>query len=284
MECLRNIETYFEMINSINKEFSPTYTNCYLSQGKAGKLIEEKRLYYEKVNGGLLLYLDQNRYYEMYYYLNLNADWSVNSQEKDIVIKNIYVENRKNRKLIFLEEKIKSSGFYLLDTLKQVGGDVDTILLNLQKSYNQACNIMQMYGFSLVELDETLLPQIREFEEHIKEIPIYQIPYFEDCEIRSLGKEGRAVGIVDADKKLCAMKFFFDRDLPYGYFAVKKEYQKMFGMAIVLSYYSLKYLKEKQIKLANWIELNNNKSIEYHLKLGYRWMERCTDEWILKSN
>lgn len=283
MEKFENIESYFRVVNQAKKENKPTCTNCYLNQDKIAKLIEQRRLYYEKLNGGILIYVDEKRYYEVYYYLNVDAEWHITSKNKNIVVKNIYVEGKKNRMLEIVEEKLKASGFYLLDRLRQVQGDVESIQRKIEKQYEVAFRIMKENGFSLVPPDKDLLLQIRELEENIDKIPIYQIPYFEDEEIITIGREGRVQCIVNEKRELCAMNFFIEESSSHGYTVIKEEYQEKFGFVIVLTYSLLEYLKKRNIRLENWIEITNLKSIKYNLKIGYKWGNRYTDEWVLES-
>lgn len=283
MEKFENIESYFRVVNQAKKENKPTCTNCYLNQDKIAKLIEQRRLYYEKLNGGILIYVDEKRYYEVYYYLNVDAEWHIESRDKKLVIKNIYAGDTKNKKMEKLEERIKASGFSLEDSLRQVEADKEVAEKKIERPYNLAKKIMLQKGFLLVSPDEELIPQIREFEEHIDKIPVHQFPYFEDEELVTLGKEGRCLCMVNNERELCGVLVCIEENSTYGYTAIKEEYQGMFGLAILFSHYLLKLSKEKNIKLLGWIENNNDKAINYNMSIGYRWAERYMDEWILDS-
>lgn len=283
MEQFKEYGSYYKFINQIIKDNSPIITNCYLYQDKIQKLIMQGRFYYEKVDGGVMLYVDEKEYYQAYYYLNVDKELHITCKEKDIVLKNIYMEGKKNIKLLHLEEKIKASGFYLLDKLGQIECDIQTIETKLKSPYRVALKLLEKSGFLITAPDKKLINQIRELQNNIKTIPIYQIPYFTDEEILSMGKEGRIVCIVDERKRLCAIKVYIEENSSYGYVAIKDEYQKVYGMVVILSFYTLDYLKKNNIKLLGWIASSNNDSIKYHMNLGYHWTGRYTDEWILKA-
>lgn len=283
MKNLKKIEEYFELVNQVKKKNTLMYSNCYLYQDEIQKLISQKRFYYEAINGGLIFYVDEKKYYETYYFLNVDTDWKIAKKDKDIVIKNIYIEGEKNKKLELLEEKLRISGFYLLDHLLHVKGDVELALSKLEKLNKSSQLLMQQGGLLMVPPDWKLVSQIREMLENIEMIPIYQIPYFTDEEMIAMGKEDGFICIVNRENELCALEFPFKKNLSYGYMAIKEEYQKLYGIAVALSFYRLNFLKERNLKSLAWIANTNLNSLKYHMNLGYHCTGRCMEEWVLRA-
>lgn len=284
MIMLKNIEEYSKLTLQLYDRNILVETNSSLFSGKLNKLIKEGRVFYDIVDEGILFYIDEKRYYDLCYYLNVDKDWNISRKEKDLVVKNVYVEGEKSDRLKQLEEKIKMKGFFLSDRLVQVEGELSVIERKLEKPYYNANKLMLRNGFSVVEPDEGLIPQIRELEKNIKSVPIYQIPYFSDEEILTLGKEKRIICIVNDKKELCAIKTVTEEKSSNCYVAVKEEYQQMYGLAIVLIWYQMCYVEENNLKWTGWMEETNNESIKFHMNLGYRWSGKYMEEWVLLSD
>lgn len=283
MKKVENIDEYFTVVNWKRKENKATFTNCYLYQDEVQRLITKEKIFYEKVDGGILIYVDEMEYYQMYYYINVEAAWKIERKDKDIVIKNIYIEGRKNKKLALFEGKIQEFGFYLLDRLGQIECDMQILQKKMEELYPSAKNLFIQNGFTLIEPNLEIISQIRSFQKNIEEIPIYQIPYFDDEDFITFGKKKQIFCVLDKNGQLGAIKVFLEEKATYGYVAIKEEYQRWYGIAPVMSHLSMNYAKERKIKLLGWIADTNIKSIKYHMKIGYHWTGRYTDEWILKA-
>ncbi len=59
MEKFRDTEEYYSLVNSVRKEYKPVFTNCYMYSAEAEKYIAQGRLLYEKLQGGILVYVDE---------------------------------------------------------------------------------------------------------------------------------------------------------------------------------------------------------------------------------
>lgn len=282
MEQLKELSTYFQLVNKVHKENTSICTNCYLYPDKVERLVSQERLYCERTNAGVIFLVDEKEYFEAYYVLSTDKEWNISQKDKDVVVNNIYLKDKKNRKLILLEDSLKKAGFRLQETFGQIECDEQVISGKLKKYSAVANRLMKENGLTLIAPDKESIPQIRELLKNLKTISDYQVPYFEDNEIIEFGKERRFVCVVNSQKEVCAVKFYREENSLYGTIAIKEEYQKAYGIAIALYYDLPSYMTGKAVKPLGWIVTTNTESIKYHMDLGYRWTGRYMDEWILK--
>lgn len=281
MEKLKEIGTYFQLVNQVHKDNTAIFTNCYLYPKKIEKLISQGRFCYEEINAGVIFLVDEKEYYEAYYVLCSNKEWSLKPKDKDIVINNIYMKDKKSEKLKLLEKQLEKNGFLLKETFGHIKCDAQVISRKLGRFSEVANRLMKENNLSLVAPDYKLVPQIRGILESLDTISNYQIPYFREEEIIEFGKEGRFICIINEKRELCAVKFYREEDSLYGTIAIKEEYQKAYGIAVILYCHLPGYMKGKDLKPEGWIATVNTESIKYHMNLGYYWTGRYMDEWVL---
>ncbi len=283
-KVISDMDLYFGLVNHANKKNAKAYTNCYLFKDKIDDYMQHGRLFYEEADGGLILYVDEMEYYQAYLYMDLAADWLILPKDKDVVIKLLYQGEQKPSKLLEAEQKLEKSGFVYLDTLRQVTGDKEKIRHTVEKLYDGVVSRLHERGFRITVPDKDLIPQIREINRNTGEVPFWQIPYFTDEELIAMGKEGRAMCIVDDKHELCAIRFLIEKNTSYGYMVIKEAYRKKYGMAVIGSYYALQYMEKMNLNLLGWIVVNNEESVKYNMRLGYQWGNRYTDEWMLRAD
>lgn len=282
MQKIQSREEYVNIIDENKKAYKKLVTNCYMHVEEAEKYIAQDRLYFETVDGGLFLYVDEALYYLGYYYLAPDAGPEISAKDKDVVIKNIYAEGRKKDAVLRVEELLQQNGFVLADTMRQISADPETVLKNLERPGKVAKRILDSSGFRLVSAAPDRLEEIREWQNHMDCIPYYQVDYFTDEELLEEIDAGRLVCMVDATGKICAVRHVFVRGKSmYGWVSIGEAYRKRYGMVLVFSVYTLEYALKHGLKVMGWITTTNQPSIQYHMKIGYQWENRYTDEWLL---
>lgn len=284
MKKIATMDEYIQLLKDIKKKYSPIFTNCYMFKSEISRLITQNRFYYEEIEGGGIFYADELTHYQAYYHVNIDCKIHFNKKEKDIVIKNIYLDGRKPEKIKRIEQKIAQTGFELVDRMGQIEGDPKVILQNIERPFRISERILKQEGFQLTPAKKEMLNEIRDMQLQINEIPYYQFSYYSDEELIDEADQGHLVCILNPNDEICAVRhFFIEGSGIYGWIAIKEPYKKKYGMAIVFSEYTLRYAMEHDLKVLGWITDTNSVSIQYHHKIGYHWTGRYADEWLLRT-
>lgn len=284
MKSVASINEYLNILKDVKNKYSPIYTNCYMFKPEIERLIHQGRLSYEETEGGVVFYSDESTHYQAYYHVNISRKFEISKKEKDVLIRNIYVDGRKNGKLEEMEARISETGFVLEDRMGQIEGKPETILENIKRPYRISNRFLTAEGFQLTTASKDMLDEIRKMQLEIEEIPYYQFSYYSDEELMEEIAQGHLMCILSPEQEICAVRHFFIEGTGiYGWVAVKEAYKKKYGMAVVFSEYMLNYAVEHGLKPMGWITDTNSASIQYHTKIGYHWTGRYMDEWLLKT-
>lgn len=286
MQTVESMEDYYSVINRCKATLGRLGTNNYLFPKALERYVRLKRMYYEEIRQGLLFYLDEERYYQAYYYLAEHADVSdleIGKKDKPILLQHIYKENAKNRLFREVEQSLRKSGFErksvsrhaVLEQPEKIYRTVERSMRGIQKLFDSA-------GFVYQCVSGQQLSDVLAFRAQIREIPYYQIPYFTRDELLEEACAGRLCCITDSAGHIAAARHLIvDGQKAYGWVGVQEAYKKRYGMAAVFLYHALQYVQENNIRMCSWVERENTDSIQYHERIGSVWTGHLKDEWIL---
>ena len=281
MEAVTSFQQYSDLVREARQSRQAKVTNCYLYRVSVERLIGQGRFYFEQAEGGVLFLADEQLYYQTYYYLNIDFPFHLKAKDKPLLVQHLYMKDRKPDYIRFLEEKMIATGFRLTDTMGQITADPDVVMKKLSRICNYARNELDAQGFRILQINRTLLPAIRELQLHVPEIPVHQILFFSDDELLQAGSGDCIVGRTG---NLCAVCQSYPMgDGGYGWIAVKKAYQDVYGMAPVLTELAARRRSGEGKRMGGWIDLTNLQSIRYHMHAGYSWTGRLMDEWLLDA-
>ena len=89
MERVKNLDEYKELLRWNKARFESLEKNCFLLASGMNKFILENRLYAEKYENGLVFFIDEGRYYNLYYFWKKEAELEDFRQDKPVLIEEI---------------------------------------------------------------------------------------------------------------------------------------------------------------------------------------------------
>lgn len=285
MEFVHSVEQYYDLIAARKKILGRLKTNCTLSYEMIERYISMKRFMYEECESGILFFSDEESYLQLYYYLQDGMAFDIKRKSKPILVQNIYMEGKENKFLSFLNMQLQENGFELKDTLRHaVLKDTDTLFRKLEKSANKIKCILENEKFEFKAVEINQLEELKMFMDEIEELPFYQYPYFTDEEYIEEANEGKLSCIVNKDGKIIAARHLIvSGKKAYGWVGIKNEYKGLYGLAPLILYHQLLYLRENNIAMCSWVKTTNTPSIQYHNRIGSVWTGQVEDEWLLDS-
>lgn len=257
-------------------------TNSYMFTKDIQRYIDLGRLYYEELEGGIAFYSDEDSHYRCY--LHADPAGSVKIGKKDkLVLAQVLYRKEKTARELGVTSKLASAGFYMNDIMDYITVDYSQGLKKIAPLVKYIHGLLDEGRLVCRTVSPSELNQFVEFQNHIDNIPYYQLTYHSPEEYALAIQEGRAECVVDQNGNICAVHYFdVENGNLGGWYAIKEEYQKAYGIVMLFSYSAMKYAEKNNIKnVYGWVLRNNTESIKYHKKLGFVWQTRVMEEWVL---
>lgn len=111
MERIDHLEDYKTLLKENRQRIGKVQSNCMLMAGDMARYIEEGRLFYDTLEEGLIIRIDEGIRENLYYFLRPDAPFPVLERGKSLLIEEL--DNRGTRKaeLEGLEARIFAAGF-----------------------------------------------------------------------------------------------------------------------------------------------------------------------------
>lgn len=285
MRTVDSLERYYEIINSAKKRLGRLVTNNCLFPEAIERYIELGRFFYEEMDAGLILYSDEENFYQAYYYLKPDMEVSFEKKDKQILLQHIYIEGRKKEDVERIEAQMIASGFQKVDTLRHaVLEDAGLLLHKIENTIPRIKRVFRKAGLTYSEVKKEQLERVAAFQKTIQEIPDYQMPYFTEEEYLQEAKEGKFCCITDESGNIIAARHLIvNGKKTYGWVGVQEQYKNLYGIAIFFLFHALQYIYKNDLKMCSWVDVQNIPSIQYHEHIGSKWTGHIEDEWILKG-
>lgn len=284
MNRLKDIEEYKMLVREFRKEHKSFYSNFYFMPKDVERYISLGRVEYENNEEGLFFCFDEEKYYRVCMYIEVGKTFSVPIRDKKMLVRNIYRKNDQIEKLNQCEKILEKNGFSMVETTFLAQAETKELWRNcsrLEKFFPS----LEKKGFRCVEADYSLYKEIEELIMCSGMIKDYHMNYLTEQEKRMM-HAGAYLCVLDKQNQICAASISFVNDgiARDGVIAVKEEY-KMMGVAPMLTYQRCKWFCENNVDLVQgWIRMDNDASIRYHKSLGYHFIDKYANEWILQKN
>lgn len=277
---MKKIETllqYQELMNATRIRYNILFSNNYYMLEEVQRYIELSRMYYEELDGGLILIYDEERYYRVCLYILPEATFRIPDLNKRVVIRNIYRKNQKADMTKSVEKRLEVLGFQHTGTTVQLRADVQDILERC-KYQERFVRAMERKGYCCKAAPKEKCLEIQDFLIKSEIIKDYHIDYLESQNYQ----EGAYIYLISPDNKMCAASAATIKDgVAYGIGIAIEDKYKLKGLTSVLGYYRAKWLYDNGIKsIRAWALVTNDASLQYHTSLGYKLSNRFADEWI----
>ena len=283
MKEITSLKDYYDLIKETKKRYKISFSNMYCMTDEVQRYINLRRLYFLELENGIAFVLNEERYYKLCLYADSSVPFCVPRLDKKILMRSIYRENLKNDSMLGIEKSLIQNGFQKAGTSVQIQGNPSEII-DKKKSIKRCIGIIERNGYRIVQADSSMLEAIENLLEEVPFVHDYHVDFKTAEEKQQNLKQGGYLCVVDACGKVCAATVTWVRGrlADGGAIAVGEEF-KLLGLAPVICYERLRLLKEQEVEsLQGWVLLDNEASIRYHKSMGFEFMDRYADEWILE--
>ena len=271
--------------NSEHKLFS----NCYMLPAEIKRLIALKNFYQVKTNTGLAFADDEGSYYYLFLYVDLTESLVLPRLEKDILVENVYYDNRKTEIQCKFEEYVQNAGCIYLNTYNAVTDRPQLAPDKYWKKLKALQNALAAEGKKICQPTER---QLKEFE-HIYRDTIDK--YVQKRYSRKERNEQRKAGLLHCIDDNNGNIYVIHIAVHGGAIATRKDCQgSIYAPALLLyvfkSYYDAmpknmesrnQYMRPKGI--GGWIAVDNKASWRLHKMLGIKAIGKSMNQFVVKA-
>ena len=283
MKLLESYDEYTDMIREFREICKRPFSNLYCTPDDMKRYIQLGRVSYEKTANSIIFYFDEETYYRVCFYVDEKNKFTISPQNKKLLVRNVYKKKEKKENLRCVEEQLTELGFRNSGTTVGIHGEVQKLFQRCERieKYEKA---LEKKGYRCIAADPSLFDEIDKIVVDSGVIKDYQIDYRTYEEKKNLEK-GSYLCRVDSNNQICAVSVCVIKDgVAKGVATAVKEEYKMQGLAPVLTYHRFKWLRDNGIEsLQAWILTSNEPSLWYHESLGYTFLSKYADEWILDA-
>lgn len=175
MQKINSLEEYKSIIQWNKKRLTSIVKNCFLMNTVMEQYISQGRLYAQKYEDGVLLFVDERLYYNMFYFWKEDKPFPILELDRPVLVEEIDNNNSRMEYLKKIELQLHNAGFELFKKNLQVELSIDDNFEAIQKNLKDRlassneqglkyviCNNEEMYKEAVSlwysALDETDIP------------------------------------------------------------------------------------------------------------------------------
>lgn len=281
MYKIKEFSQYKKIISENKRKCINLQTNCLMLADSIKHYLEEERLYYEEYADGLIIYVDEMRYYTAYYFWEKECPFPDFSTEKKICIEEVDVKNRREDDLKILSSKLAQKGFAAKAVNNEIVMDLKLHKETLLEQVNRDLQELEKQGLRFTFCQERHIEQVISLWENAL-VPT-DLPYdhlkFWKCEA------AKVLCIVNKDDVVCCVTWWRDdKGTREGRHIVTNPlfYRRGLG-SIMLHAWLADAAKCDLLKARSWVAADNIKSDAMHKKAGFIYSGKTCVQYILNS-
>ena len=268
MELIKSYERYVEIVREFKKYCNTYVSNLFLLPQEIKSIINDGRLYFVRLEGVLLLLIDEGYYLHLYYYWDLRKDIHFPQTKKNILIEQIYNENGIIEQAETVRNKCLNAGAKYKKKSYQIEATEEQRNNLLEKEYVKSKSELQKQGLILTHAKTDDLNSI--FALWRKYLDVYDFRYMSSGTIETTLKNQNILVIQNSANEILAsecVELSGRRSLGYHLVVDHEARGKGLGKALMMEWYNI--ANQNQVKICNvWVAENNKVSMSCHLKAG----------------
>lgn len=283
MERVHTIEQYKNLVKSNRDNARGGITNNYLGIDSINKYISLGRLFYETMENGYLLYLDEGKYYRMIYCGKNIAVKPIEPKDKPVMLRFIYDINTNKQQE--WEEFLCGIGLVKFDNTVQILAKVSE-QSDVELKLSKTMRFIERFGFRICYADRNMIDDIMNLRNREPVLSRYHFEFETDDEIYKDIDDGLYRVVLNKENEVIAAQHFKEKNgtINGEWLAVKEEFKLQYGIGGALAYHSFDYAKQKGVEMYyGWVEINNENSLKYHKSLGYKQTDKRSESWIMEA-
>lgn len=277
MEKVASLQAYKELVRAAKERAGRIDSNCVLMSSGMEPYIRERRLYARAYPEGLVLYADEGRYYELYYYWQPDAPLADFHADKPVSAVEVISPGKREAYAARMEEKLLAAGFRLFKTTLQLEADLTRLGYSPEEELARRMDELKAQGLSLRYCDETLLPQVQRLWEK------YLDPMDVPCDHLAEGENERILCVTDREDRVAAVKWWRCAGRTQeGRHTVTDPAWYRHGLGTTLLLAQFRYALEHGIaKNITWVSDENVRSLAMCQKVGLALNGKSSKQYIL---
>lgn len=282
MEQIKDIQQYKELLRWNKSRFDGIQTNCILLSSGMRPFIEEGRLYFESYPEGIALFIDEGRYFNLYYFWNQNAPFASFHRSKPVLVEEVNNNGSRDACLAETERKLVNAGFALVRNNVQVEKQQKPGELPVADAPQpfRTEDILAAAGLSL---------QICRDEQNFRQVTALWERYLGPTDVPldhfTMKSDAVILNAVTAEGMVAATQFWKNsgRSSECRHTVTHPDYYRH-GLAMALIQAWLETTEKQGVcRWFTWISDKNSPSLALFHKMGFRQNGRISKQYILEK-
>ncbi len=278
MKRVLSIKHFISLIEDAKKNNQCTYTNCYLFSDVINKYIGQKRMFWIGVGAGIAFLYREEKFYNLYYYINLKDDIKFNEIDRPVVINLVHLDSKLHCEFLEIVNRWVKCGFINYKTYKQMILKADPDKLMPSKSF-----VLDSAEYELKYAEYEYSEEIQSLWTSALDVFSIALPTKEELAHYINEKHIRCIVKKDESKVVAVLYYFIKKSIcTLNHIVVGKEYRRRgFGLALV------KDCIENEAKDCTryylWVDEKNFSSINLYKCAGFSFTGKVTTQLLLNN-
>lgn len=279
MKKIQTLDEYKQLIRWNKERLGKVEKNCFLMSSVMEKYIMEQRLYVQTFEDGLVLFVDEERYYNMYYFWRPDTKMVDFRQQKPVLVEELNNNGYRDKYIANLEPLLFNVGFEVIKNNLQLEINLKDKRLFIEKQLNEKIQQLKDKNLrvGLCRDNETFKQAIALWE---SALDITDIP----GEHMSLREDDKLVCVFTQEKEVVATNWWrsTNKNSEGRHIVTRSDFFKR-GLASTLVLAWCKDACEQGIERCfTWVCDTNFRSLSLFNKLGFTTNGRESKQYILK--
>jgi ribosomal protein S18 acetylase RimI-like enzyme len=279
MEAVHDIKHFSALVKEAKSPGKTNVSNCYLLPDAINEYTRQQRLFWEKVNDGIVFFCKERDFYYLYFYLVESQEQAgilLTKRDKPIVIDLVYSESQEPSWLSEIKKRWVKSGFCIYKTYRRMS-------LNLPPEENLPAEQIFVNNNHY----ELRYASAQDYEDVQKlwrcSLDIFSTALLYENELKKLLNEKQLLALYDQDNKIAAV-LQFQRKGKTGFIdhVVVNEKHRNRGLAKALLHAGLTENRDIN-KCYLWVDENNIPAKMFYLKSGFSFDGKISCQLLLKN-
>lgn len=278
MKKIRNLDEYKEILRLNKERIGKVEKNCYLMAGAMNKYIMEERLYVETYENGMVLYIDEGCYYNMYYFWKTNCKMEDFRQEKPVLIEELDNNGSRTEYINNIEQYFFDVGFEKFKNNLQLEMSIKDKKKTIEEQLSKKMLRLSEQNLQLefCSDDDILKKSIKLWQ---NSLDVTDIPQ----EHMSLGSDDKLACILTEERQVVTTNWWRNtkKSSEGRHTVTHPEYFQRGLASTLLLVWCQEAIKQDVERCFTWVSDTNVRSLAMFKKLGFVPNGRSSKQYIL---
>lgn len=283
MKKIECFDEYKELISENKRHYGKIKSNCFLLLDNIKHYIGQGRMYYENLDGGDIVYVDEVRYCNAYYFWGVDylQQFPRLDKDKTICIEEIDVNNRRKADIDDMNSVLLKQGFQARPVNHEIILELEAHNEKLRQCFREDLRKLEEQGLRLVDADEKYAEQICSLWE--ASLAPTDLPY-DHLNFRKY-EDDKVVCLINAEELVCGATWWHDgKKIRDGRHIVVNPLYRRRGLGDALLHaWLVDALNCGMNRARTWVADNNTKSDIMHGKAGFIHSGKNSTQYILEA-